>query len=155
MWLCYKVMATRPPPCVSESQVRGLDVGAELENYLVRNWEVSGCVAIWQQQEHRPWRARHGPSGKGGCTSLPQRARAAPGSPLGHCQRAASQTKQSSKSLFSCKICWFGFKWFFSALGQAWLVPAVSPQGQDSALGAGRAVGWVQGRVVQPWLLTF
>lgn len=47
MWLCYKVMATRSPPSVSESRGRGLDVRAELKNHLVRHWEGSGsgCLA--------------------------------------------------------------------------------------------------------------
>lgn len=47
-------MATRSPPYASESRVRGLDVGAGLENHLARNWEVSGCVAIWQREERGP-----------------------------------------------------------------------------------------------------
>lgn len=89
MWLCYKVMATRSPPSVSESRGRGLDVRAELKNHLVRHWEGSGsgCLAAALESP-----ARRGLGG--GCTALAllQRARATPGSPTGHREKAASQT---------------------------------------------------------------
>lgn len=102
MWLCCKVMATRSPPSVSESQGRGLDVRAELKNHLVRHWVGSGSVAAWQWQKHRHWGAWHGPGRMGGCTvpALLQQARATPGSPMGHHEKAASQTAPPGYSPF-------------------------------------------------------
>ena len=118
MWLCYKVMATRSLPCVPESRVRGLDVGAELKGHLVRNWEVSGRMAAWQREEHRPWRARHGPRGREGWASLPWWAR-------GRCQRAASQRNQSSKLLSPCKMVWVkkGFSGSWPGMARPHSVP--------------------------------